>query len=1299
MDQSAAQPRYCRIGSQNMDAGTEGAAQTTSNAGGAGIRGRIDDAKEMAAIGRGIIQAKNITNNFLGELSPSGRIDDLLPQATLNLRDHAQEAELFLDRMEDVIKAELAKAKDEHFVKLSMKLADAATYSSPDNVHQIYRIALGEHADGLETISELKDLLKLLKDGNSLVLLGIPGSGKSTILHHLALLMIGAYRSGDSALLPFFVRLTDYKLTQEGLAPPILKFLYAEAVKLVGEKGFIGRNFKQLTFSNRFCFLLDGLDQMPERRSETIRIRQLKKVEDELRRVDWMLKFARLSGMKKAASRLLGSRREVTTEAAPRIDGRELEMNRLPGALNCVAIASCRQHDFIGVPDWQTLSILPMDTEQVTEFIRCYAPGAEDLITAQAASSDTTRSLITNPFYLKMLTQAAKRGLKEAIHAPDIKKVLSRRGRLLEYLIREAVFNSLKKNQPIDTPTSLKQRSDQILAKLGALAYYMLERNIIGSLPHETLQRIVAEELEQVLRCAEDANLVTIHDGDVGIEFNHQLFLEFLLAFELRKKAAESGQFEEALHLLSQRGDRWAETIRLLFEIVSESDAETLIEKFVKALGAPDTWDISTRVLADLGPRVAPYVAPLLRETEEMKVTGAVKILGKIKARECAKDLVALKAANSWRVRRAAVEALAAMGAKEDASAFDGDRHPAVLRAVFRARLLMDESPIERIKAELTENRAIRSEQMAFAVLDSFSSLLNRQGQGTMLDLIRIMINHNNHDICVLGFLIGGQAPDYVKRVLKPEMLNAALNDDDDFVNVIARRAVLPFLDANDVAQIKKLAPDEPIKLLDPFQRQDKQVLRAYWLLLDLRELSSPSEFLENLCYAPPTEIQLLTRKLGRRGDSTALSFLTFLLGEKRTAPAAVEALAGLEELGVAYLLEALNDPSEQIRVNVSELLQYCRLPRTYSRQLRSNLRKAKIKFHDVTGIQLVPKTPDAPNSRWSAIASIMGFLGFGFLSWVGSKVMGGQTSLRFWFGYGLYGGIPPVTIDPSVSWWVRYLEPLSFKTVGGVRDSDFWLARGRLERGLGRKYEARESLKRSLQLNPDSEVARLELGLMQRSLGNSELAREIVEENGRKYVTSGSDLEALERLIQLEDKDNPKFDPVEQMRLMDRLRLWPELRDAALAFIRNDPAMNYANLLLFRAYRGSQQFRRALAAALVYNKQASQEERIRDIELEDMRWQLRSDAYPAEEIGAFELAIDLGNDSRAYDIVCSLNLLPAVGTPISDEQIYRVQTLPGDIQSEVLALVRRRNEMKMWESILQTMPLQLHPSSERIKQ
>ena len=1231
--------------------------QTTGE--GDAVAGGIGSAGGPAAVGKDITQT--INNNYLFDtvslvktLTRQGVSDPRLEAFLSQDRQGTQEPELrkqetdaYLSSLEDLIRRELIKAGDKHFVELSMKMAQSTDH--PTVGSGVYRMAVGKTYDNQNIIHDLAELQQVL-EVTPIVLLGNPGSGKSTVLQHVALRMIGNYRDGKSKRLPFFVRLTEYHLL-DGRAQPILEFLKSRAAALVGEQHFIAREFEDLTRRNQFVFILDGLDQLPERRSETVRLKQLKKIEGELKHVDWALKIARFFRLTNVASRLQGSRQNVATAAAPKIDPREEAIDKLPEAFprECAVITSCRRQDFIGVPRWQTLSLLEMDENQINEFIQQYAPGAESVINPQVEASESTRALITNPFYLRMLTQAFKEGLKDDSHSLQLKNALTKRGRLLEYLIREGLYRYVDRNEGQLTGIAEKQaRVEHILDRLGTLAYYMLRGNVIGSVPNDALEEILGEDRLTVITAAADGNLITIHEGEVGsIEFNHQLFLEFLLAFDLKRRAAQEGSFEEALKLLSRRGDRWAETIRLMFEMVNETSREMLIQKFVEALKAQDTWDISTRVLSDLGLKVAPYVAELLQDPEELTVTGAVTILGRTKAQEYAPKLAGLSTASSWRVRRAAVEALAAMGSLSYLSNFEADHSEAVMRAVFRARLELDEAPDQLIKTELAHVNNTRSEQMAYAALDMFNSLLTRLNQDATLDLLRLLVAHRDQDIRMLGFLMIGQAPEHLRRRLKSELQTAALEEDDTFINVIARRALSPLLDRNDMAEIKALAPLTP----NPFDLSEnsKKALRAYWLLLEARETVSPLEYLDSLLYAPEAEVQLLTKKLGRRADSTSLSFLTFLLADKRTAPAAAEALAGLKEKGVAYLLEALKDPSQEIRINVAEMLQFCHLPKSYAQQVRKTLRTAKIRTYEVKVIEFKPLEIKRSGfaklvleAGTAVVTSPTTVFAIASSFWLGGRMLGSTATLGYWLRYQLWTGQEMMTVDEHSKWWLREIEAMSFGHVLAVRDAAFWFARGGFERALGRKVAAKDSFQRSLKLCPDSAATRLELAIMQRSLGNIGLAQETLNADDGKYLTTGSSLEALKRLLSIEESvnDHSQQDQIQRMSLLDRLGLWPEAQNAALAVLTKDRTLAEPYLVLFHAYSGSKQTRRALAAAITYNERMG-ESGIRRVELEDLQWQQRSDAYPATEIGKFEIEMDLKNDDAALQVLRSLEILP----------------------------------------------------------
>ena len=1214
------------------------------------IRLDVDRARDVQA-GTGNVQQRitvDHINVFAG--APTTPLLDTIFKVDPELQSydlgaHRKDALEYLSQLERFIQEDLSRAGDLHFVELSMQLAQPRGAPAPSS-YGAFRLAPEMASTEHEIIKDLAELEDLILK-QPMVLLGVPGSGKTTILHHLALRMIGDCRQHSSPTrLPLFVKLTNYKLSPAGGAPPAIEFLRSEVHKLVAKENFVAQQFDELLQYDKFVLLLDGLDQMPNRLSETIRINELKRVENDLKRVDRMLWLVRVLQQKGAYSRLLESRQTVATGAGPRPDPRELEFEDLRKTSKCKAIVSCRQFDFVGVPRWHRLTVLPMDEKQVQEFVDRYSPGAHALISQSLAASPSTHPLITNPFYLRLLTGALGSRPGSQAQTEYFRRALTHRGRLLEHLIREAIARSITgPDQPhaaaadpllVDV-RQIDARVEQLLSKLGDLAFYMLERNLIGSVPQGAVQEHLGAELPAVLKAAQDANLITLRDGEVtSIEFNHQLFLEFLLAFHLRAKSRQ-GEFGDALKLLSRRGDRWAETIRLLFDMTDERAREMLIGEFLTALQRPDTWDISTRVLADLGPQVAPYVAPLLRDPAEIVATGAAKILGKVRAPAAADGLAALANASSWRLRRAALEALAELPSERHLAAFDQDRHPSVIRALLKARLMLADNPQQLIQQELSNPNATRSEQMAFAVMEGFSSLSARLDRAALERVVEGFLSHKNQQVRMFGFLILSQAPDSLKRPFKDRLLRAALEDEDASISMVARRTVSRLLDPADMERLG--APPISIK---PFEKPDTRKLRVFWLVLEVKETASATDFLSSLRRAPPSEMQLVTRKLSSRGDSTALSILTFLLSDPHTLIAAIEALVELGDKGIAHLLEALNDPSPDICLNVAKELQFCSLPRHHARRVRKILRQHKIRTHEAKPVLFGAPGSEMGQNWWQQfLFGVYGVaVGTGLL-WAGLHVLGSRLALRGCLRYSLYAQKAPAAMSDAALWWVMPVEQSAFRRMEGVRDHDFWLARGRLERQLSDRFlEARNSFQQALSLKQDSTTARIELALMERALGNLEIALDKVTADDRQFMTPGSKLEILEELLLLEkNRFRPNEPSLQRLRLLDRLAIWPEAQKAAIPLTRDPGSAREAYLSLYHAYCGQKQPRKALAAALEHNRTASPEHAIPAIELDELHWQCKGEYLP-EMTGRLGLALDLEQDDQAVAALLDLDVL-----------------------------------------------------------
>src|SRR5262249_14239340 len=130
-------------------------------------------------------------------------------------------------------------------------------------------------------IRDLAGLLDALLGKRYLLLLSPPGGGKTTILHRLTLLLIGLWRGNRSRPLPVFVPLARFAPGGAG-APDALQMIRSWVVERVGEDNVVAARFLELAQAGRFVFLLDGLDQLPLRLSQTVKLDRLRKLDKEI---------------------------------------------------------------------------------------------------------------------------------------------------------------------------------------------------------------------------------------------------------------------------------------------------------------------------------------------------------------------------------------------------------------------------------------------------------------------------------------------------------------------------------------------------------------------------------------------------------------------------------------------------------------------------------------------------------------------------------------------------------------------------------------------------------------------------------------------------------------------------------------------------------------------------------------------------------------------------------------------------------------------------------------------------------
>ena len=71
----------------------------------------------------------------------------------------------------------------------------------------------------------------------------------------------------------------------------------------------------------------------------------------------------------------------------------------------------------------------------------------------------------------------------------DFRKALGRRGRLLGHLIWTAIRREMDDDE----------KADDTLRRLGELAFFMLEHNLIDAVPEKSLQRSLGQETERLV--------------------------------------------------------------------------------------------------------------------------------------------------------------------------------------------------------------------------------------------------------------------------------------------------------------------------------------------------------------------------------------------------------------------------------------------------------------------------------------------------------------------------------------------------------------------------------------------------------------------------------------------------------------------------------------------------------------------------------------------------------------------------------------------------------------------------------
>src|SRR4029077_17498003 len=89
-----------------------------------------------------------------------------------------------------------------------------------------------------------------------------------------------------------------------------------------------------------------------------------------------------------------------------------------------------------------------------------------------------------------------------------------------------------------------EQTAELVMNKMGDLAFFMMSRNLVRGLTMEIVSAQLGTQAEQIMKVALNAGIIDISDAETpsqqAIDFNHQLFLEVLLADFLRRRLDEA---------------------------------------------------------------------------------------------------------------------------------------------------------------------------------------------------------------------------------------------------------------------------------------------------------------------------------------------------------------------------------------------------------------------------------------------------------------------------------------------------------------------------------------------------------------------------------------------------------------------------------------------------------------------------------------------------------------------------------------------------------------------------------------
>lgn len=350
------------------------------------------------------------------------------------------------------------------------------------------------------------DLASLLEEigAPAIVLLGPPGSGKSTILRHYELERAVEGLRATGEVFTFFIQLNRYAAGDGDAADPEgwLAAAWADRYPVLPP-------LPELVRAGRMVLLLDALNEMPARSTGEYRERILA----------WRAYVQRVAGT--------GSR----------------------------VVFSCRSLDYsapLSTPELRVpqVQIEALDEGQVRRFFEAYAPGMADGLW-EAVAGTHQLELIRVPYFLKLFVEHAwaqgtmpesRVGLFTSFVRRALAREIERDNRLFRpgVLIAERDYERVVQASRWESEHALPERG-RLFGLLARLAYGMQAGRTAGEGTQvrvrydEALGLAGGEDAEDVLRAGAALGVVDEDRGQDEVLFAHQLMQEYFAARALAK--------------------------------------------------------------------------------------------------------------------------------------------------------------------------------------------------------------------------------------------------------------------------------------------------------------------------------------------------------------------------------------------------------------------------------------------------------------------------------------------------------------------------------------------------------------------------------------------------------------------------------------------------------------------------------------------------------------------------------------------------------------------------------------------